>query len=443
MFARSRRASVWAAPEVRKRLALTLLVVVVYRLVLHIPTPGVNAHPAGIAVNAETSEGIGGAVLLLDVLTGGAVSTFSVLAVGLYAFVAAQLVIYLLVAFVPALSRRMEADPARGQALVQRWTSVLATLLGLAMSFGLLGLWSTRLAVCLGGLRVTGPLGSPAPDWLDTLATVAALMAGAKFAEWLAQVISKHGLPGLGTPALVCAGLLAALPLQIYHLWTDLPYGWIDLAAFALVTAASIVIVVYLLGGRREVPILFPRRQAARGEREGPRQFVPMPVNPGGVAPLIAAQALLALPVFLAQPLACAGQPGRIVAVALVDFAAPSNPWLWLANFLLVVALTFLFAETRYYEHKLDEKMQRTGAVVPGVRPGESTRRYLLGVQRRIALPGALLLACVAISPYLVNCALGANLFLLPALGLLILVGTIRDAKYALEAEALSRGHGL
>ncbi len=431
----------WQAPAVRRRLLVTLAVVLAYLFVAHIPTPGLR-------ISNSTIEGIDGGIwgmlAALAAFSGGGPATFSVLSIGVYAVIAGNLIVYLAAWIIPGLGARLEADLRRGGEGVKRWASAATTAFGLIAAFGLLGAWGGLGTSACPHLLDVGT-GAQAGGWLNLLTAALAITAGAKFVEWLAQVISLHGVPNLGVPVLATAALLARLPAEIGLMW-GAPLGnhWLNLGVFLLVTLVTIAAVIFLQGGQRRIGVAFPRHQAVRLPGQARLQTLPLPVVASSSEAVVAAQTLLVLPVFLMYPFLCTGvRGGTLVFNLFLRLIDPANPLMWLLLFALAAGLALLYAEANYLRHNVAEALRREGAFIPNVRPGTETERFLHGTLRRIAVPGALALGLLAALPFVADRLAGGGVFLFPVPGLLILVATVRDGMLALEAAALGTGWGL
>jgi preprotein translocase subunit SecY len=433
--------SVWRflfiSEEIRNRLLITLGLLVLYRLAAHVPVPGVNR--AAIASILNQSGG-GALINLLDLLSGGTVSNFSVLAMGVYPYITAQIILQLLVPIIPSLQARMDEDPREGRKWMEKWTYYLAVPMAALQAVGQIRLFQQFAS----GQNVLGfALGAN----LQTLTTIVTMTAGTMFAIWLGELISEYGIRNQGLSLIIFAGIVARIPSNVGRLMTDETVR-VPLSIFLLVlTAATIFVIVYVQEGRRNVPVMYPGRRVGNRMSMPVKGSLPLMVNMAGMIPLIFAQSLLTFPAVVAQFfIGSSNQIIQSVAVWLqTNFGGISSTY-WIMYFVMVVGFTFFYTDVLFTQQNYGENLKRAGAQVPGVTKGAQTQRYLTRVLRRITLPGALLLGIVAIMPFLVGviypiAGSQSSLLLVSSAGLLIVVGVVRDTYRSIEAELKLRGY--
>lgn len=436
------RRSAWRflflSAEIRNRLLISLLLLVIYRLVAHVPVPGVNREAiAGVLTGSgQTLFG------LLDLLSGGTVSNFSVLAMGVYPYITAQIILQLLVPIVPALQRRMEEDPREGRKWMEKWTYYLAVPMAALNAFGQIRLFQQYAVGTPGGI-LNFPLGAN----LSTLTTVISMTAGTMFAIWMGELISEYGVRNQGLSLIIFAGIVARIPSNLGRLVAD-QQNTIPLFAFIIfIMVLTIFVIVYVQEGRRNVPVMYPGRRVGNRMSMPVKGTLPLMVNMAGMIPLIFAQSFLTFPAVVAQFMIGSDNPTvNSIAIWLQsNFGGLSNTY-WVLYFLFVVGFTFFYTDVIFSQQNYGENLKRSGAQVPGVTKGVATQKYLTRVLRRITLPGALFLGIVAIMPFLVGLIWpvgGSNtgLLLVSSSGLLIVVGVIRDLYRSIEAELKLRGY--
>ena len=433
--------SVWrflfVSEEIRNRLLFSLGLLILYRLAAHVPVPGVNR--AAIASILNNSGG-GALINLLDLLSGGTVSNFSVLAMGVYPYITAQIILQLLVPIIPSLQARMDEDPREGRKWMEKWTYYLAVPMAALQAVGQIRLFQQFAS----GQNVLGfALGLN----LQTLTTIITMTAGTMFAIWLGELISEYGIRNQGLSLIIFAGIVARIPSNVGRLMTDETVR-VPLSIFLLVlTAATIFVIVYVQEGRRNVPVMYPGRRVGNRMSMPVKGSLPLMVNMAGMIPLIFAQSLLTFPAVVAQFFI--GSPNQLVQNVAVwlqtNFGGISSTY-WIMYFIMVVGFTFFYTDVLFTQQNYGENLKRSGAQVPGVTKGVPTQRYLTRVLRRITLPGALLLGMVAIMPFLVGviypiAGSQTSLLLVSSAGLLIVVGVVRDTYRSIEAELKLRGY--
>jgi preprotein translocase subunit SecY len=433
--------SVWRflfiSEEIRNRLLFSLGLLILYRLAAHVPVPGVNR--AAIASILNQSGG-GALINLLDLLSGGTVSNFSVLAMGVYPYITAQIILQLLVPIIPSLQARMDEDPREGRKWMEKWTYYLAVPMAALQAVGQIRLFQQFA----GGQNVLGfALGAN----IQTLTTIITMTAGTMFAIWLGELISEYGIRNQGLSLIIFAGIVARIPSNVGRLMTDETVR-VPLSIFLLVlTASTIFVIVYVQEGRRNVPVMYPGRRVGNRMSMPVKGTLPLMVNMAGMIPLIFAQSLLTFPAVVAQFfIGSSNQLVQSVAVWLqTNFGGISSTY-WIMYFVMVVGFTFFYTDVLFTQQNYGENLKRSGAQVPGVTKGVQTQRYLTRVLRRITLPGALLLGLVAIMPFLVGVVYPiagsqTSLLLVSSAGLLIVVGVVRDTYRSIEAELKLRGY--
>jgi len=426
----------WISEEIRNRLLFSLGILVIYRLAAHIPVPGVDrAAIAQVLAGAGSGQTL---FSLLDLLSGGTVSTFSVLAMGVYPYITAQIILQILVPIIPALQRRMEEDPREGRKWMERWTYYLAVPMAALQAFSQIQLFRQFAS---GGILLQ-PLG-----WnLPTVTMILSMTAGTMFAIWLGELISEHGLRNQGLSLIIFAGIVARIPANLQRILLD-EQNRIPLLIFILaLMAASIFVIVIVQEGRRHVPVMYPGRRVGNRMSMPVKGTLPLMVNMAGMIPLIFAQSILTLPAIVAQFFIQSETAWlQSIALWLQNTFGGISPSYWLLYFLMVVAFTFFYTDVLFSQQNYGENLKRSGAQIPGVTKGAPTQKYLTKVLRRITLPGALFLGTVAVMPFLVTLiwpSVGKNAGLLvTSAGLLIVVGVVRDVYRSIEAELKLRGY--
>jgi preprotein translocase subunit SecY len=432
----------WSAQDIRRKLLITLALLAVYRLAAHVPVPGANRE----AIASLLQGGSAGSTLfgLLDLLSGGTVSNFSVLAMGVYPYITAQIILQLLVPIIPALQRRMEEDPREGQKWMEKWTYVLAVPMAALQAIGQINIFNQFT----GGVPIISNFGfGVSPDvTLHSIAIVISMTAGTMFAIWLGELISEFGLRNQGLSLIIFAGIVSRVPVSFISLMADEQYRWILLLLTIVITTLTIFAIVFVQQGRRNVPVMYPGRRVGNRMSMPVKGTLPLMVNMAGMIPLIFAQSLLTFPAILASFFANSQTEwvANLSASMTSLFGGDSNVY-WILYFLMVVAFTFFYTNVLFTQQNYGENLKRAGARIPGVSPGAPTQRYLNRVLSRITLPGALFLGLVAVLPWLLGLIIplgqSSNILLIQSAGLLIVVGVVRDAFFNIQAELKLHGY--
>ncbi len=430
----------WTARDIRRKLLVTIAILAIYRLAAHVPVPGVNRE-----VIAEILAGGGAAgtlVNLLDLLSGGTVSNFSVMAMGVYPYITAQIILQLLVPIVPSLQKRMEEDPRQGQKWMEKWTYILAVPMAALQAIGQINLFSTFA----GGTPILERYGFNSENWLSSLTIILTMTAGTMFAIWLGELISEYGIRNQGLSLIIFAGIVSRVPANIGTLLADQQNRWISLAFLILFTTLTIFAIVFVQQGQRNVPVMYPGRRVGNRMSMPVKGTLPLRVNMAGMIPLIFAQSLLTFPAILAS-FFTGVQVEWIsnIARGIQNTFGGNSPAYWILYFLMVVIFTFFYTDVLFSQQNYGENLKRVGAQIPGVSRGAPTQKYLTKVLRRITLPGAIFLGVVAILPWLIGLIVpfgqSTGLLLVSSAGLLIVVGVVRDTFFTIEAELKLHGY--
>ncbi len=413
-------------PDLRRKMLFTFLILVVYRLAAHVPIPNVDSQ--ALARLFQRSQFLG----FLDLLSGGAMSTFSVIAMGVYPYITASIIIQLLIPLIPQLKSLAEEGEA-GRRKIEQYTCWLTIPLSFLQAFGQASLLQSQGVITNFGLS--------GPTLLPTLATIITLTAGTMFAIWLGQLITEQGI-GNGLSLIIFGGIVARIPQNVGALVVGNVKG---LVVFLLITAVTVAVIIFVQEGQRRIPVQFGRRVVAmRGRRlsvrGGQRTHIPLLVNSAGMIPLIFAQSILIFPATIASYLLSA-QPDWLARMAnsvYRSFNTTSN-FYWILYFLTVVGFTYFYADIIFEEQNLADALKRQGGFIPGIRPGRRTADYLRGVLRRITLVGAIFLGAVALLPWLARGITKTGTMVITSAGLLIVVGVALDTIRQLEAQLLMR----
>ncbi|NLG98049.1 MAG: preprotein translocase subunit SecY [Chloroflexi bacterium] len=429
----------WKSEDIRRKLLITLGLLILYRLAANIPVPGINSDV--IRSLAQTDSPASNLIGLLDLLSGGTMSNFSVLAMGVYPYITAQIILQLLVPIIPALEARMKDDPRQGQKWMEKWTIVLTIPMALLSAIGQINIF-TQLA----GANVLNFQAFTGATIIPTIATLVTMVAGTMFGIWLGQLISEYGIPNQGLSLIIFAGIVSRIPANLVGLLSDRQNGWWMLILILVLLGLTIFAIVFVQQGRRHVPVLFPGRRVGNRMSMPVRSNLPLMVNMAGMIPLIFAQAILTFPAIVASYF-LASETAWVANLAqgISNTFGGQNALYALFYFLMVVLFTFFYTDVLFAQQNYGDNLKRQGAQIPGVVRGAQTQKYLTKVQRRITLPGAFFLGFVAVLPYILNPIFPASarnsLFLISAAGLLIVVGVVRDTFTIIETELKLHGY--
>ena len=430
----------WAAPDIRRKLLFTIGLLALYRLAAHVPVPGADKTAI---INIMQGGGAGGTLVgLLDLLSGGTVSNFSVLAMGVYPYITAQIILQLLVPIIPSLQKRMEDDPREGQKWMEKWTYILAVPMAILQAIGQINIFSS-----FAGVPIIKNFGFSGPNLLPSLAIIASMTAGTLFAIWLGELISEYGIRNQGLSLIIFAGIVARVPANFARLMADQQNRLIILIGLIVITGLTVFAIVFVQQGRRNVPVMYPGRRVGNRMSMPVKGTLPLMVNMAGMIPLIFAQSLLTFPAIIASFFTQSGVTWIAnTATQVQRMFGGQGTFYYLMYFLFVVGFTFFYTNVLFAQQNYGENLKKVGAQIPGVSRGAPTQKYLNRVLSRITLPGALFLGIVAILPWILSLIIpfgqqSGGLLLVSSAGLLIVVGVVRDAFFNIEAELKLHGY--
>lgn len=430
----------WKSEDIRKKLLITLMLLVLYRLAANIPVPGIDHS---VLASIATGGGAGQNLFnLLDLLSGGTVSNFSILAMGVYPYITAQIILQLLIPIIPALERKMKENPRESQHWMERWTIIGTIPMALLSAVGQINIFSTLA----GGQSVLRVYGFSGEALLPTLTTIVSMVGGTLLGVWLGELISEYGIRNQGLSLIIFAGIVARIPSQLVNLLSDKQFWWLIFFVLAIL-GLTVFAIVFVQQGRRNVPVLFPGRRVGNHMSMPVRSNLPLMVNMAGMIPLIFAQSLLTFPAIVASYFV-QSKTAWVASLAsgINSVFGGQSGWYSLLYFLMVVIFTFFYTDVLFSQQNYGENLKKQGAQIPGVVRGAPTQKYLTRVQRRITLPGALFLGLVAVLPYLIGALLpqvgrSSAIFLISSAGLLIVVGVVRDTVNIIDTELKLHGY--
>lgn len=431
----------WRLPDVRNKLLFTLFILVVYQFAAHIPVIGVDRE----ALDQVFSGQGAGFANVLNLLSGGAVAQFSILANGVYPYITASIIFQLLIPIVPQLEA-IQREPG-GQEKIQRYTYFATIPMAVLQSISQIAVFSQ-----LGGNAIIPGFGS---EILLTATVIITMTAGCMFAIWMGELITEDGI-GNGISIIIFAGIVSLVPNNIYQMLVAnqgfrLAY---NVFLFVAIVLLSVVAIIYIQEGVRRIPVQYGKRVRGNKQVQGRGNFVPLRVNPVGMIPLIFAQAIITFPAIIIGLFSPA--PDSFFGQLQSSFGNQQGFIYWFTFFLMTVGFTFFYADVMVGNYRLGETLQRQGGFIPGIRPGQRTEDYITKVTRRITFIGAVFLGIIAVVPGLVQFINGIIFPLetitahdpatnpaaiLTGAGLIIVVGVVVDTLRQLEAQLVMRNY--
>ncbi len=413
--------NIWKIDELRRRLGITFLFILIYRFGCYVVLPGINPE-ALQALKKFTDSGL---MQLLDMFSGGAFSQASIFALGIMPYITASIVIQLLGMVMPSF-QKMQREGESGRMKLNQYTRYLTVLILLVQAPAYL--INLRVQVqSAGGQVEMGP-------WTMFYLTIV-LTAGAMFIMWLGEKITDKGI-GNGISMIILVGIIARLPgafiQEFVGRLTNAQGGLIMFLVEIIVLFAVTAGAVMLTQGTRKVPVQYAKRIVGNKQYGGARQYIPLKVNAANVMPIIFAQALMFIPITIAG--FGASKSGFLGGVARV-FGDMNGFWYNLVYFLLIVAFTYFYTAITVRPTQMAEEMKKNSGFIPGIKPGKKTAEYLDSIMSRITLPGSIFLGIVAILPAFAR-LFGVNQNFAQFFGgtsLLITVGVVLDTLQQIE----------
>jgi preprotein translocase subunit SecY len=409
------------APDIRRRIVFTGLLLVLYRLGSQIAVPGVDVQATRDVGGQFGGNGVLG---LLNTFTGGGLSQLAIFALGVTPYITASIIVQLLTAVLPSLEK-LQKDGDVGIARLTQYTRYLTIGLAFAQAIGYTFLF-----------RSFGTQAGESPivkfDTPHVLLIVVTLTAGTALVMWLGELITQRGI-GNGISLIIFAGIIARLPHGVQAWWTSPDPVFRVLMPFVVV--AVLAGVVFVQDGQRRIPIQYAKRVIGWRMSNGHRTYLPLRVNNAGVIPVIFAASLIAVPPTVAQMINTPAT--RSLANA---FNANGAPYL-VGQSLLIVVFTYFYTAVTFNPVDQADDLKRYGGFIPGVRPGRSTAVFLDRVLARLTLPGALYLALIAALPTILIGQTTAT-FSFGGTSLLIVIGVALDTVRQAQAQAAMRNYG-
>ncbi|MCH7712356.1 MAG: preprotein translocase subunit SecY [Chloroflexi bacterium] len=416
----------FSLPDLRAKILFTLAMLVIYRFAAHIPIPGII--PEQLDNLFRNNELLG----FLDLFSGGALRRMSIVALGVFPYITASIVIQLLTPVIPSL-QEMSREGESGRIKMNRMVHGLTVPIAVAQGYGQL--------ILLQQNNVLPAVGFTGAALLPTMAALLSIVAGTMCLVWLGELITERGI-GNGISLIIFAGIVAGFPNLITQGFLDRD-NVLGIGFFAIFGVLIIALIVMFNEAHRRIPVQYGRSifRGGRMYRQSGATYLPLRINSAGMIPLIFAFSIVILPgtvaTYFATSTGILGDMARFFA----DLLVPSSPLYWVLVFVLVVIFTFFYTLVVFNQQNLAEGLQRNGGFVLGIRPGRPTQDYLNRVIVRITMGGALFLGFISIVPYIASLVTGVQAISLSSTSLLIMVGVGLDTLRQLEAQLMMRNY--
>lgn len=411
-------------PDLRRKILFTFAMLAVFRLATHVPVPGVNV--AALQQLFQSNQLLG----LLDLFSGGSLTTFSIAALGVYPYITATIVMQILQPLIPQLAELSKEGEA-GRTKLAQYYRLLTVPLAMLQGYAQVTLLSREGIITSFGLfnRTT---------FLPTVSLILTLTAGTMFLVWLGELITEKGV-GNGVSLIIFAGIIARLPTSVGQSFAS-GTNLIILGVIAVLGALIVGAIVYMNEGQRRIQVHYAKRLRGNRMYGGQTSYLPLRVNSAGMIPLIFATSIMLIPGTVATYLQASDNATlRGIATFFVDIFHSTSPVYWVIYFWLVVIFTFFYTYVVFQQQNLPETLQKQGGFIPGIRAGRPTADYLNRVLYRITILGALFLGAVAVAPYIIGRVTGVQVLTISSTGILIVVGVVLDTMKQLEAQLMMR----
>lgn len=414
--------NIFKIPELKKRILYTLGLLIVYRIGVHVPTPGIDS----VALASFFAQAKGTLLGLFDMFSGGALERLSVFALGIMPYISASIILQLLTVTIPHLER-LSKEGEQGRKKITQYTRYGTILLSVIQGFG----------ISIGLEKMTSPGGAPVviiPGWGFRIMTVMTLTAGTAFIMWLGEQITERGI-GNGISLIIFAGIVARMPTATGNTFRLLSTGEMGLFAvliLIIVMVTVIAFIIYMEQGQRRISVQYAKRVVGRKMYGGQSTHLPLKVNTSGVIPPIFASSIIMFPATLAsffavpwmQRVASAMRPGNIAYEALyVGF---------------IFFFCYFYTAITFNPADVADNMKKQGGYIPGIRPGKRTADYIDRVLTRITLGGAIYVSAVCVLPSVLMTKFNVP-FYFGGTALLIVVGVAIDTIQQIESHMLTR----
>jgi preprotein translocase subunit SecY len=416
--------------DLRNKILYTLGILIVFRLAAHIPIPGVNL------TNLKTFFANNQIFGLLDIFSGGAMSSFSVVMMGVAPYINASIIMQLLGMIIPRLEA-LQKEGEHGQKIINKYTRLLTVPLAALQSFGMIKLLQSQSSK---GIPIIGNL---SPFQLVTI--IITITGGTVFLMWLGELMTENGI-GNGISLIIVTGILARLPVQAVRMFTaatssaDILKG----VGFLILALAIIFGVVMVVEGQRNIPVSYAKRVRGQKMYGGVSSYLPLRVNQGGVIPIIFAMSLMMFPAMIAKFFTAAKTAWIANAATFITrYFTPQTALYGVLYFLLVVAFNYFYTAIVFNPENIAENLQKQGGFIPGIRPGPKTVEYLSRLSNRIMLAGGIFLGLIAILPFIVQATtgIGTLLDIIGGTSILIVVSVALETVEQIKSQLIMRSY--
>jgi preprotein translocase subunit SecY len=429
MFDKVRK--IFSIPELKNKILVSILILVLVRVLAHIPLPGVDLGTLKEFFNQNQFFG------LLNMFSGGTMENFSIILMGVGPYITSSIIFQLLGMVVPAIEK-LSKEGQEGQKKLNQYTRLLTVPLAAIQAWAM-------IQVLSGAGQATG-VGNFTIDLsgFELIMAVITVSAGTILLMWLGELISENGI-GNGISLIITLGILAGIPQMVQNTYLLVKGGdtgkLLGVAALIILSLAIVVFIVYINEANRKIPVSYAKQVRGRKMYGGVESFIPLKINQGGVIPIIFAMSMLLFPQSLAKFLINVDNETISSLAASIDSLYSNNLAYGIVYFILVVAFTYFYTAIVFNPEQVSENLQKQGGFIPGIRPGERTKKYLNQVLNRVTFSGSIFLGLVAVLPFILQAVTGITTFVVGGTGLLIVISVVLDTKRQLDGMITMRSY--
>jgi len=417
---------IWLSHDIRNDILFVLMVFIIFRVLAHIPVPGVDT--TGLQAFFGSNQILG----LLNILTGGGLENFSVVMLGVGPYITSSIIFQLLGMIIPSLEE-MQKESEQGRQKINQWTRLATIPLAFIQSYGTISF-----------LQRAG--GTSGADLIGTLSasqmamTMMIVTAGTVFLMWLGELMSERRV-GNGISLLIFAGIVSGLPTALLRVFSTYDQSQlINVVLFIIISVITVAGIVFITEGQRNIPVTYAKFARGNTLSSGVQSHLPMRVNQAGVIPIIFAISIVLFPPMIAQFFAQSTVEFLRNISQFVITLFNNQLFYGVTYFLLVFGFTYFYTAVIFKPDQIAENLQRQGGFIPGIRPGSETSHYLSNVSSRILLAGALFLGIIAIMPLILQNFTGTNL-VIGGTSILIVVSVVIETVKQINSQLIMRDY--
>ncbi|MBL7053926.1 preprotein translocase subunit SecY [Patescibacteria group bacterium] len=408
---------VWQIKDLRKSILFVLAMLTIFRIAAHIPVPGVNV--ANLKEFFSQNEMLG----MLNILSGGAMSNFSIVAMGIAPFITASIIMQLLTMVIPKLEE-ISKQGATGRQKINQYSRLLTIPLALLQSYGMIMLFRQSSSQII-----------PELTKFQMANVIIVMMAGTIFLMWLGELITEKKI-GNGISLIIFAGIVEGIPISIQQtIVTFSKEQIINLSTITALALITILGVVFITEAQRNIPISYARRIRGNKMYGGMDTYLPLRVNQAGMIPIIFAISIVLFPGLIGQIMSRADS-SFIAGIGQSMINLFQNQIVYgVVYFILVVAFTYFYTSIIFHPKQISDNLQKQGGFIPGIRPGQPTSKYLSNISNRIMLAGAMSLGIIAVLPIITQNVFKVTTFVVGGAAILIVVSVVLETVKQIQAQ--------